>query len=678
MRSALARMIAVILGLVLFAPVTTHVAAAATLQPATISVSPTTYYVGDTVKIAVDFPTSTYNGQVYGNAPVLTLYADFNDGQGFKPVASQAHKKSTSSGTYTFSYVVTKAQKVKVMNDISAAYAGGGQVTTPIVTLSPKLRQQAELFLNRVLGTSNAQVTGTLKPGLSGQKVSLQYLNGSTWTQLLAKTTTDTTGNVSWTASLATLKLTSQYSYKQFRLVGAATGNYVQVISPTIRFMPGPSSVGTYVMRIRTAKNVYPSTKGVKIPGTASMETKGGTTETAALEYIDLRGNSTASLAKKPYKLKFDDDVNPFGFAGLSKAKRFNLLAMFIDNAMVRDKMGLDLGRKLAPNLEWTPGNLYTEVFVNDLYVGLYLLTDAPKITDSAKPAKQRVQVTDVTKGALLVVDGNSVSSGLFGYKTSHGVTVVFDDPDERKYNDDGTVDQEGYTDAKLAKVKAKVNGLEAVLYGSKSTGFLNKVSKYLDIDSAIDYYLVKEFTRDHDADFYRSHYFYVKDLFAPTGTGDPNGIITFGPVWDFDRSAGVISDTTAAAKYAASSSGWYMRPGSVYTSSHLTHNTHWFVQLTKSSEFIKMLRERWNGVTGVPGVKSKFQAVGGTSFANSDVNAAKTLMGVAATNDWNRWKSTSKRYSYRSSPATITGEMEYAAKWYRSRYSWINSNINK
>ena len=670
MRTTIARAFAIVLGLLLLAPVSTNLAHAA-LQPATISVSPTTYYVGDTVKIAVDFPTSTYDGLVYGNAPVLTLYADFNDGLGFKPVASQAHKKSTSSGTYTFSYVVAKAQKVKVMNDIGT-YAGGGQVTTPVVTLSPKLRQQAELFMNRVLGTSNAQVTGTLKPGLSGQSVSLQYLNGSTWTQLLAKTTTDTTGNVTWTATLASLKLTSQYSYKQFRLVGAATGSYVQVISPTIRFMPGPTSLGTYVMRIRTAKNVYPSTKGVKIPGAATMETKGGTSETAALEYIDLRGNSTASLAKKPYKLKFDDDVNPFGFAGLSKAKRFNLLAMFIDNAMVRDKMGLDLGRKLAPNLEWTPGNLYTEVFVNDLYVGMYLLTDAPKITDSTKPAKQRVQVTDVTKGALLVVDGNSVSSGLFGYKTSHGVTAVFDDPDERKYNDDGTVDQEGYTDAKLAKLKTKVNGLESVLYGSKSTGFLNKVSKYLDVDSAIDYYLVKEFTRDHDADFYRSHYFYVKDLFAPTGTGDPNGIITFGPVWDFDRSAGVISDTSAAAKYAASSSGWYMRPGTVYTSTHLVHNTHWFVQLTKSSEFIKKLRDRWTIV------KTKFQEVGGTSFTNSDVNKAKTLMGVAATNDWNRWKSTSKRYSYRSSPATITGEMEYAAKWYRSRYSWINTNISK
>ncbi len=672
MRHALARVMAIVLGLFLLAPISAHVAVAA-LRDGTIKISPTTYYTGDTVKITADFPTSTTDGQVYGNYPLLTLYADNNDGT-FLPVAGQTGLKSSSSGVYTFSYVVTKVHNVKVMNDVNPAYAGGGQVTTPVLALTPKLRQTAELFMQRDLGTGNIKVTGKLAPGVAGQLVALQYLSGSSWKQIGAKLTdTDGDGTITETYDPATLTLTSQWSAKQFRIVADATGPYVSVTSPAIQFMPGPTDLGKYVMRIRTTNNVNPSKKGVEIPGTATMETNGGASQTAALEYIDLRGSSTAGYAKKPYKLKFATDTQPFSYPGLAKAARFNLLAMFLDNGLVRDKMGLDLGRKLKPNLEWTPGNLYAEVFVNDLYVGAYLVTDASKITDSSNASKQRIQVPDTKKGALLTVDGNSVSSGLFGFKTSHGIVSVFDDPDERKYEADGvTVSEKGVTDAKVAAMKEKVNALEAVLYRSnKGTGFLADVEKYLNVDSAIDYYLVKEFTRDHDADFYRSHYFYIKDLFVDPVT-NPNGRITFGPVWDFDRSAGIISDTSSAAKYASSYQGWYLRPGTVYTSSHKTHNTHWFVQLTKSAEFMAKLSLRWDAV------KSKFAAVGGASKDDltSDVNKARDALGVARFNDWTRWASVTKRYALRSSPKSIDGEMDYASQWYRNRFAWMDANI--
>lgn len=630
------------------------------LKQGTISVSPSSYYTGDTLSVKVDFPTSS----PYGASPILTLYQDLNNGKGFVPVAGAQSKTSSSSGVYTFTMIVTQAQSIKVMNDKSASYIGGLQVTTPVVQLTPKLRQTGELFMSRIGATTGVQVTGKLSPGIAGQPVALQNLSGSTWKQVGATMASDADGNVTMDATLSLLGLTSQYTARQYRLVGAASGAYVQVTSPTIKFMAGPTQLGTNVMRIRTAKNVYPSTKGVEIPGSVVIEKGAVVGSPLPLDYIDLRGSSTAGYDKKPYKLKFASNVKPFD--GLSEGKRFNLLAMFLDNALVRDKMGLDLGRKLVPNLPWTPGGVYTEVFVNDLYVGAYLLTDSAKITDNAVkyPQRQRITVPDVKKGALLEVDGNSVSSSKFGFKTSNGVVVVFEDPDERKYTKLGEVDQEGYTDEKKTAVQAKVVALEKVLYGSKSTGFLAKVEELMDVDAAIDYYLVKEFTKDNDADFYRSHYFSIKDVFVDPTT-DPNGRITFGPVWDFDRSAGIISDTSSAAKAVSSSSGWYLRPSSVYGSTHLTHNTNWFVQLTKSSEFIDRLRARW----GV--VDDKFEAVGVT-----DVYTAKSLLGVAATNDWDRWKSVTKRYALRA--GNIAGEMEYVADWYRDRFTWMNTNIDK
>ena len=136
MKTIITRVLAIMLGLLLFAPVSTQLATGAvTLRPATISVSPATYVVGGTVTITADFPTATHDGLPYGNNPVITLYSDL--GGTFQPVPGQTGKTSSSGGVYAFSYTVTAPQKVKVMND-PGTYAGGGQVTTPELTLTPQ------------------------------------------------------------------------------------------------------------------------------------------------------------------------------------------------------------------------------------------------------------------------------------------------------------------------------------------------------------------------------------------------------------------------------------------------------------------------------------------------------------------------------------------------------------
>ena len=160
--------------------------------------------------------------------------------------------------------------------------------------------------------------------------MALQNLSGSSWKQVGSKMTSNA-GNVTMTATLSQLGITSQYAERQYRLVGDATGAYLQVTSPTIKFMAGPTELGTNVMRIRTTGNVNPSKKGVEIPGTVVMETNGTARSPETLEYIDLRGSSTAGYDKKPYKLKFAGNVTPF--PGLTEGSRFNLVAMFLDNS---------------------------------------------------------------------------------------------------------------------------------------------------------------------------------------------------------------------------------------------------------------------------------------------------------------------------------------------------------
>ena len=61
------------------------------------------------------------------------------------------------------------------------------------------------------------------------------------------------------------------------------------------------------------------------------------------LETIAVRGNSSATKPKKPYKLKFADKQAPFGMV---KDRTWILLANYVDRTLVRSKVAFELGKK--------------------------------------------------------------------------------------------------------------------------------------------------------------------------------------------------------------------------------------------------------------------------------------------------------------------------------------------
>ena len=302
--------------------------------------------------------------------------------------------------------------------------------------------------------------------------------------------------------------------------------------SPQIKFMPGPTQLGVNVLRVDVDKGVYPVTKGPVYTGVATLTVNGGAPalDHVPLESFGVRGTSTANYTKKPYKLKF---LNKPGSGktvfGMARAKSWTLLANYLDQSFVRDKVGLDLGRRMS-NIAWTPDSRYVEMFVNDQYRGAYLMTESVKIDGD------RVDV-DPETGMIMEVDGFTVADSLLGFKSSISkLAFAFKDPDDRKTLTGGAEDPEGVTTEKLAAVKTRIKDAKTVLYSAARTG-PDGWAKYLDLASTIDYYFVKEFTKDADADFYRSQYFWWDPV-----TGD--GKFHFGPAWDFDRSAGVQTDS--------------------------------------------------------------------------------------------------------------------------------------
>jgi hypothetical protein len=251
--------------------------------------------------------------------------------------------------------------------------------------------------------------------------------------------------------------------------------------------------------------------------------------------------------------------------------------------------------------------------------------------------------------------DGHTVSNSSLGFQATNGVVFQFKDPDERKTLPDGTPDPKSVTSAKFTLIKNRVNDFEAKLYNASTR---EQYPDYIDVDSAIDFYLVKEFTKDRDADFFRSNYF-SWDPSLRAGKPLSDGKFHFGPAWDFDRSAGITSENDTIHKYVASPSGFYLR-GTGINNDHENYKTQWFVQLFKSTTFQAKVDARWTAVRSV--------------FAQADDEArnAATEIGIGAENDRKRWVGP-RQYAARG---TYQQEIDYVADWYDKRFTWMDANL--
>jgi hypothetical protein len=594
--------------------------------------NPTTYEVGTTISMTANFPDGTFPITLYKEGPADTWTA-------------VATKTSNSSGNATFTgFPVTSADQ-----RVFARRSNNNR--TEIDTITPK--RVATLSIRRdctgnTCGTT-ATAYGELNPLQEGRVFTLQRLSGSSWVSVsgASPATTGADGKAQITFSLAGVP---QWTTRTYRLTSAASGSSPSVTSRTIVFMPGPTELGENVLRVDVDKGIYPTTKGPEYTGKATLSV-GGTVvhDHVPLESFGVRGNSSAEFDKKPYKLKFlnkppkvnSSDNSVFG---MLRAKSWTLLASYRDRSLVREKVSLDLGIR-ANHIEWTPQSRYVEMFVNDQYRGSYLMTESVKIDGD------RIDV-DEEQGMVMEVDGSTVADPALGFKSSKGIVFAFKDPDEVK---NGGADPTGVTPAKRDLIRNRINAFEAKLYNAATR---TEYTDFIDVDSAIDFMLVKEFTKDHDADFYRSHYF-SWDPSDPAGTSLRDGKFHFGPAWDFDGSAGMITPDSATHVYLRSPEGWMMRGTGVAHSYNTTNKTHWFVQLLKDPPFEAAVKARWSSIRG------EFEKVHKTEVA-----AAKAALGAGATNDRNRWNTTASQSAYDQ-------EIAYLTNWYEDRFTWMDGQLN-
>lgn len=295
------------------------------------------------------------------------------------------------------------------------------------------------------------------------------------------------------------------------------------------------------------------------------------------------RGNTTWDwFDKKPYAIKLEKKAKLTDPKG-KKGKRWILLANFKDRTLLRNDAAFWLSRQSG--LAYTVRGMFVELVFNGEHRGNYYLCEQIRIDEN------RVNITEmednetgvanpinITGGFLIEADLhndeglNSLNSGDNFYYNIKSPDVDVTSSEARKYLDDF-----------LKALKTSLSDKENHSY-----------ENYLDVDSAIDYFLLQELTSNDD--FYNGgiHSTY---MYKDRNTVDPDDptkeIISklfLGPIWDFDYSTftpGRYNFWSSEEKQAFS----YWNPW--YNSS--TDFVFYYKNLMKDKKFCDRLVERWN-----------------------------------------------------------------------------------
>ncbi len=352
---------------------------------------------------------------------------------------------------------------------------------------------------------------------------------------------------------------------------------------------------------------------------------------------IKIRGNSTATLAKKPYNIKLSTSQ---GILGMKAGKKWCLLANFMDTSLLRNKLAYDFAQNIG--LDYSCETRYVDVWLNGEYQGNYLLTTP------VETGEDRVDIDTSQKEFLLELEANRtekdttyISTELYRFKLDAPETL--------------TQEQSDWLEQFLSEAEAAI----------KSRDY-SRIKEYVDIDSFIDFYIVQELFKNMDVNT-SSTRFYIKDhkIYA-------------GPIWDFDLSSGNIGLFSFLPYYLSYNN--YGMTGNASQNSYegfwaftggasQDYSLSWIGNLMHCSDFYEKLYERYqqlqeqivnlyqDNTTGTNQMDLLLEEYGDSFARNNEI-----------------WPVELHRDSplYRTNEKTFEESVSYLCSWLKNRNEWL------
>ncbi len=362
-------------------------------------------------------------------------------------------------------------------------------------------------------------------------------------------------------------------------------------------------------------------------------------TDYEGLVSIEIRGASSASFPKKSYSFETQDGSGEnlnIKLLGMPKENDWILYAPYSDKTLIRNKLAFKLSLDQG---HYAPRSKYCELILNDDYVGIYVLMEKIKI-DGDRVNITRLEVDDVegdalTGGYILEVDRDDGDSG---WSSLGGNNIYYHhpkadqlEPEQRAYIRDFITDLE--------------NSLSGLNYKEPVLGYRS----WIDVETAIDYLLVQDLTKNSDAMRYSTYMYKDRD--------SKDGLLKLGPVWDFNIAFG----NNNRPKWW-SSTGWGRK-------NPLSPYLFWWDRLMSDSSFTEQYEMRW--------LQLRTTSWDLQSILNY-IDSNAVLLDEAQQRNFERWPILdNKIFPNPQVYYTYEAEIEHLKQWITERIAWIDSNIS-
>ena len=360
--------------------------------------------------------------------------------------------------------------------------------------------------------------------------------------------------------------------------------------NPTIEYAPEkntelvayftPASTGLPVVTINTASGLAITSKEDYIDCEITLlDTETGASIGGQTAEIKGRGNSTwEKFDKKPYKFKFEDKQNLFGYGS---EKTWVLLADARDYSLIRNMLALNAGLTMS-ELQYTSQGQSVELYVNGVYQGVYYLCEQIQVKSNRVDITQeddKIEQGPEDVGYLIEMDA-WVSEDVGGTNNvpNYGVTsdgdvyvrvddgmyngYVIKDPEDILFDADGNLKENFMT-----YIQTYIKDSLAAVSGDD----YEAVCQYIDVKSFAQAYIIFDLFKNPDTQ-YSSVYFYK----------DVNGKLVAAPLWDFDMSVGNVTHKKNCGTNAVN----FRQTDFLWTAQKNT----WFRELLEFEEFRKLV----------------------------------------------------------------------------------------
>ncbi|GEM_PF-1204594 len=373
---------------------------------------------------------------------------------------------------------------------------------------------------------------------------------------------------------------------------------------------------------------------------------------------IRIRGRSSTRFPKKQYKLEtwgYDNEDHHAGLLGLPDESDWVLYGPYSDKSLMRNYLAYRWWEALG---HYSVRTRFCEVFLNDDdgqmmsyaddYVGVYLLTEAIKIgtdrVDVAELTRQDNAKPEITGGYIIEM-GNANSGGFASNNSGQTVQFSYWDPDACQL-----------TPLQKQYVRDYITDFEIALYGPNFDDPADGYAAHTDVDSQIDYEILREFTRNFDGG---STFFHL----------DRNGKLTMGPLWDYNMAMGNV-DYAHNDEPGYYTTGWndsYMAPG-------VNGWCPWWYRFKDDPDYQQRLIDRW--------FELRRGSLSDVSVLADIATAVALLEQEATARNFERWPVLGT-YIWANPPGwndrrTYQSEVDWMRQWLLERAAWIDEQFVK